>query len=452
MKLKTVAKKVLSGAVIGAMVLSLTACGGGSSPDDTGSSSQEQEVQDTSDDTGSNESGESQESAKSDVTLKFQQWWGAELPDGYLDDIVAKYKEETGVTVELLTAPWADTKTAITAGATNGTIADIISVDGAWLAEFADMGIIADVEAAGVDTALASDIWEVEGTKYVVPVNNFAYPMYVNMDILEKAKVSEIPKTWTELIDACNKIKDAGYSAFALNLGTTNANGIQNVFGGTGWASGINLKDESGAYKTEGNEELASLAELFKTLYDNECLYPGMSTLEESEMTSNFAAGNCAFTLASAATMSQFTDINFEATTVPVKDGYEGESGICYASWAVGISEASANKEEAAKFINYLLGGLDGTDGSVAAGLAVEMSAFPNSTVAEPDYSAAPEQFQSFYELYKNCYVINEYIGLANASDVMTSMTNDLVLYLEGDLECDAMLTNWQGYLDEAGK
>lgn len=452
MKLKTVAKKVLSGAVIGAMVLSLTACGGGSSPDDTGSSSQEQEVQDTSDDTGSDESGESQESAKSDVTLKFQQWWGAELPDGYLDDIVAKYKEETGVTVELLTAPWADTKTAITAGATNGTIADIISVDGAWLAEFAEMGILADVEAAGVDSSLASDIWEVDGTKYVVPVNNFAYPMYVNMEILEKAKVSEIPKTWTELIDACNKIKDAGYSAFALNLGTTNANGIQNVFGGTGWASGIRLKDDSGAYKTEGNEELASLAELFKTLYDNECLYPGMSTLEESEMTSNFAAGNCAFTLASAATMSQFTDVDFEATTVPVKDDYDGESGICYASWAVGVSEASQNKEEAAKFINYLLGGLDGTDGSVAAGLAVEMSAFPNSTVAEPDYSAAPEQFQSFYELYKNCYVINEYIGLANASDVMTSMTNDLVLYLEGDLECDAMLKNWQGYLDEAGK
>ena len=53
-------------------------------------------------------------------------------------------------------------------------------------------------------------------------------------------------------------------------------------------------------------------------------LYPGMSTLEESEMTSNFAAGNCAFTVASAATMSQFTGVDFEATTIPVKDGYEG--------------------------------------------------------------------------------------------------------------------------------
>lgn len=420
MKFRTMAKKILSVTLAGSMVLGMSAI----------SASAESEG----------------------VTLKFQQWWGAELPEGYLDEIVAKYEEETGVKVELLTAPWADTKTAITAGATNGTIADIISVDGAWLSEFTDMGILTDLDAAGLNADLANDIWEVDGTKYVVPVNVFAYPMYVNMDILEAAGVEAIPTTWTELIDACQKITDAGYSAFALNLGTTNANGIQNVFGGVGWGSGINLKDESGAYKVEGSEGLTALAELFKTLYDNGSLYPGMSTLEESEMTSNFAAGNCAFTLASAATMSQFTDVNFETALVPVKDDYEGQQGICYACWAVGITESSEHKEEAAKFVNYLLGGLDGTDGSVSAGLASVQSAFPNSTVAEPDYSDAPAQFQSFYDLYKENYIINEYIGLPNASDVMTSMTNDLVLYLEGDLDVATMLTNWQGYLDAAGE
>ena len=177
-----------------------------------------------------------------------------------------------------------------------------------------------------------------------------------------------------------------------------------------------------------------------------------MSTLEESEMTSNFAAGNCAFTVASAATMSQFTDINFEATTIPVKDDYKDQSGICYASWAVGITENSENKEEAAKFVNYLLGGMDGKDGSASAGLAATMSAFPNSTVAEPDYSEAPKQFQSYYELYKKNYVINEFIGLPNASDVMTSMTNDLTTYPEGEIDSAKLLSNWQGYLDEAGK
>ena len=69
-----------------------------------------------------------------------------------------------------------------------------------------------------------------------------------------------------------------------------------------------------------------------------------------------------------------------------------------------------------------------------------------------PAHSSSPKQFQSFYELYKQNYVINEYIGLANASSVATDMTNDLVQYLEGKLDCDKMLTNWQGYLDNAGK
>lgn len=97
------------------------------------------------------------------------------------------------------------------------------------------------------------------GTKYVVPVNNFSYPMYVNMDILKAAGVETLPTTWSELIDVCKKVTDAGYSAFALNLGTTNANGIQNVFGGTGWASGIKLKNDAGEYAVAGNADLKAL-------------------------------------------------------------------------------------------------------------------------------------------------------------------------------------------------
>lgn len=420
-------KKFLSTLVICAMGISLIACG-------------------------SKGNGEKKDSEGKNTTIKFQQWWGVELPEGYLDKVAKDFEKDTGIKVELISAPWADTKTAITAGATNKTIADVVSVDGAWLAEFADMGILADVEEAGVKTDLANDVWKLDGKSYVVPVNNFAYPLYANMDILEKAGVTEIPQTWSEFTEACKKVKEAGYSAFALNLGTTNANGIQNVFMGTGWGSGIALKNEDGKYAVEGNQELKELAEFFKALNEAGVLYPGMATLEESEMTSNFAAGNCAFTLASAATMSNFEKLNFKAVTVPVKDGYEGEKGICYASWAVGISEASENKEAAAKFINYLLGGKDGKDGTVSAGLASTMSAFPNSKIAEPDYSDAPEQFREFYEEYKKGHVINEFIGLPNASSVMTSMTNDLVKYLDGDMETDTMLTNWQKYLEEAGK
>lgn len=151
MKLSTIMKKGLAVGMMGIMVVSLAACGGG----------KEESKADAKTEAKADEGGSD---AKSDVTLKFQQWWGAELPDGYLDDICAKYEEETGVKVELLTAPWADTKTAITAGATNGTIADIISVDGAWLSEFVDMGILTAAEDAGVDSSLAKRYMKVDGT------------------------------------------------------------------------------------------------------------------------------------------------------------------------------------------------------------------------------------------------------------------------------------------------
>lgn len=424
-----------------ALLTGLVGCGNNSAPKVESSGGDTKEV-----------SSEAETKKADGVTIKFQQWWGGELPEGYLQKICDEYEAATGNKVELLTAPWADTKTAITAGATNGTIADVLSIDGAWLSEFVDMGILTDLSTVDVKLDLASDVWKVDNKEYVVPILNFAYPMYVNMDILEKSGVEKIPATWTELEQACEKIKAAGYSALALNLGTTNANGIQNVFMGTGWASGITLKDKDGKYLTKDNSELASLAEMYKKLYDLGVLYPGMSTLEEAEMTSNFAAGNCAFTIASAATMSQFEKLNFKAATIPVKDDYKEQSGICYASWAVGISESCKNKEAAAEFINFLLGGKDGKDGSASAGLASTMSAFPNSKVAIPDYSSAPTQFQEYYEEYKKNYVINEFIGLANASDVMTSMTNDLVMYLEGEMDVNKMLENWQNYLDNAGK
>ena len=80
MKFKTVAKKMLSAALAGAMVLSLAACGGGGSSDG-GSGAKD----DAKSESGSGSGGDG-------VTLKFQQWWGAELPEGYLDEIVAKYK------------------------------------------------------------------------------------------------------------------------------------------------------------------------------------------------------------------------------------------------------------------------------------------------------------------------------------------------------------------------
>ena len=58
---------------------------------------------------------------------------------------------------------------------------------------------------------------------------------------------------------------------------------------------------------------------------------------------------------------------------------------MCVASWALGVTEKSEHKAEAMKFIEYLLSGADGKDGSICADLAVTQSAFPNSKMCIRD-------------------------------------------------------------------
>ena len=169
-------------------------------------------------------------------------------------------------------------------------------------------------------------------------------------------------------------------------------------------------------------------------------------------MTGNFASGKVAFCINSTAQLSAYRDagINVAAMPVPVKDGYTGKSGMCVASWACGISDSSKHKDEAMKFVEYLMSGLDGKDGSVDAEMSVTQSGFPGSTVAKPDYSKADEVFQDVYKNYSdNCYPINEFVGMKEANTVMTDMTNDLIKFFDGEEDSAKLLDNMQAAVDD---
>mgnify|MGYP000750816066 FL=1 len=113
---------------------------------------------------------------------------------------------------------------------------------------------------------------------------------------------------------------------------------------------------------------------------------------------------------------------------------------MCVASWALGVTEKSEHKAEAMKFIEYLLSGADGKDGSICADLAVTQSAFPNSTLAKPDYSGADEVFQDIYDMYQGGYPINEFTGMKEANTIMTDYINELVPYMDGKQDVDTSL------------
>jgi len=413
-------KKLLSIIVISAMTLSLAACGSSSD----------------SSDSSSGDSGDSEESSGDGVTLEFQQWWGPEMPEGTLAEICEGFTEETGIKIELLSNPYADTKTQVAAGAAAGTMADVVGLDGSWVYDFAKQGSIANLtelmEEDGYDDSQLSSQIQFEGNTYMIPVVNFAYPMYANMDILNAAGVTSLPTTRDEFIAACEAVKkyDSNIAGFAIPMSTESPNGIQNQVMTWLWASGDSmLKD--GKPNLAGNKELEEVVEFVKELFDKDLVAAGSYSMVESDMVEEFTNGRVAFMIDGVSHLTMVTDANpdlkFEYATVPVKAGYDGTVGMEAANWGIGIAENTEHKEEAIKFVEYLL------SPEVNAKMAQLANAFPGNSTAEPDYSESPELFVKAYELYQQCTTVNEFTGLPTSEALMRSFEEQLQLYLDGD-------------------
>lgn len=382
-----------------------------------------------------------------DTTLEFQQWWGVELPDGALQEICDGFTEETGVKIDLLSNPYADTKTQIAAGAAAGTMADVVGLDGSWVYDFAKQGSIANLtelmEADGYDDSQLSDQIKYEGNTYMIPVVNFAYPLFVNTDILEEAGVEEIPTTWTEFLDACDKITtNTDKAAYAIPLSTEAPNGIQNQFTSWLWASGGNLLQDGKPALTD-NDKLTQLVDMVKTMKDKGYLADGAEAMKEQDMVNEFENGRLAFMVDGISHLTtiktESPDLNFTFAKMPVMDDYTDKSGMDVANWGIGIAENCENKEAAMQFVEYLM------SPEVNAKLAQLANAFPGNSTAEPDYSSNDELFQKAFEIFGEGYAINEFTGAPTAEDLMRSMNEQLVLYIDGDTaSVDEMLSATQ--------
>ena len=133
---------------------------------------------------GNNNGTPSNEDNTGEVVLEFQQWFDNEMEVGYLQSVCDAFYAETGIKVNLLSQPYADTKTQLQASAVAGTMADIVALDGSWIYDYATQGNLADLGALfteiGFDTADVSMQTTVNGTVYAQPLVIFPCLMAVN--------------------------------------------------------------------------------------------------------------------------------------------------------------------------------------------------------------------------------------------------------------------------------
>ncbi len=215
-------KRLIAALLTGTMLLSLTACGGSASTDETGST-QVAAVEDKQDvDT----------DAAGPVELNVTTTFAGE--DGNAQNYknaIEAWCAQTGNTVADTSATSDETfKTRVVTDFETGSEPDVLFFfNGADANSFIEAGKVVSIDeiraeypdyAANMNDELIADSL-VDGKKYAVPVNGYWEAMFVNTEVLDAAGVSVPGADYTmEMFKAdCEKIKAAGYTPIAAALG-----------------------------------------------------------------------------------------------------------------------------------------------------------------------------------------------------------------------------------------
>ncbi len=387
-------------------------------------------------------------SASSDgkVTIEFSQWWGSELPKGDLQKIADEFHAKNPtITVELLTEPYSSLQDQTTTAGVSGTLADVVGLDGAWVNNLVKQGALDNLtteikNSKYDDSQLASQI-KINGSTYMIPVVNFVYPLFTNDDLLSQAGISTPPTTRDEfLADAKAITAKTSAKGWILPLGTTNPNGVQNDVMSWLWASGGSMLKNGQPDLT--NSGVKSAVDYVKSLYDAKVVADGTFTLQEPDKVTQFTNGQVGMMIDSLAHITTIRQANpklkFSISAVPAVDGYSGKRGIPYASWGIGVSNKSAHKAEAWKFVQYMM------SKEVNANVSSLAHGFPGNSTATPDFTGSDPLYEQAFKIYQAGRPANEFVGLPTSDQLMRDFDTAFQKTLNGSGSVSDMLTTTQ--------
>ncbi len=193
-----------------------------------------------------------------------------------LDPIIEAYQAlHPNVTIELIVQPnnSDDTRRWIITQLSGGTAPDIMWYQPDWAAEDYRRNwllpldpylnqpnpYVADGERGserwGDVFMPAQEVWRAADDElYVIIGDQVQVGIYYNMDIFAQAGVTEVPTTWEALMDAAQRIQEAGFFPFAQS-----ANNLDQLTWVSGWLTNFYYAPEIPTYDADGNGVLSKV-------------------------------------------------------------------------------------------------------------------------------------------------------------------------------------------------
>ncbi|RSK28903.1 extracellular solute-binding protein [Bacillus sp. HMF5848] len=195
-------KSVMAGVSITALLLA-SACSGGSSG---------------STETASGGTSSDGAAAKNKVTIEYWHTYSDQEEKVLNEKIKPLFEEEhPEINLKLTRMPYEGLKQQVIAGVSGDAAPDLMRMDIIWVPEFAKMGALKEVSSMEGFEGVKNSLFEApmatnqfEGKYYGLPVNTNTKVAIYNKSLMDKAGITEAPKTMDELAEAARKANAAG--------------------------------------------------------------------------------------------------------------------------------------------------------------------------------------------------------------------------------------------------
>lgn len=285
--------------------------------------------------------------------------------------IIDEYMAENqNVTIEVEALDEEGYKTKFKAYAMNG-MPDVVSIWGqpSFLDEVLDAGVLAELNEADYADyqfiAGSLEGFKKDGKLYGLPRNTDIMLIYYNQKMFEDNGWN-VPATYSELMELCDKIKAEGITPIALDGGdgwpmACFLTDILVKVAGTEYAKIVSNAVESWDFTAPEMVQATQIlvdsakAGMFQVGYDSQD-YGTTMNLFTNGHAAMYCMGSWDCSMALNEDIAPEIRDNIRAFTMPVIDGGKGGANDI-AAWNGGgyaVSESSEVKEEAIKFLNYM--------------------------------------------------------------------------------------------------
>lgn len=331
-------KKLFAMVLTLAMALSLVACGGGG--EEAPAPEQEGEKAPVT---------ESAEPTKLTLILR-----GGTYGD-VIKAALPAFEAENNVVCEVLDLSFDDLHNKIALDAVNAKGAyDLCMVDGSWMAEFTENGVLANLSELGYEfdediIPATTDICVVDGDIYLAPYFGNVTVMLYNKALIEAAGYApEDIDTFEDLMDIAKKTNAGGNMGFLIRGGSGDnivSDFIPHLLAYGGWVVDDN------------NQPTVNTPE-FKAAFENYlALYKLGGTMDKDDIVAAIDGGTAALGQGWPGWYVPTADSNANYTVIPTKlnDADEPNNTSMYGVWTIGICNNSQNKELTMKLMEYLM-------------------------------------------------------------------------------------------------